>query len=242
MTSPAKVDSPIIVMLIRHAQSQWNLENRFSGWADPPLTPAGEAEAVLAGEHLRRLGFRFDIAFTSRLSRAKATLEILLRHMHHPPIPTQDDWRLNERHYGSLEGKVKTPEANNTTPGQIWRWRRSYLEKAEPLSLDDPRHPRFSRLYKDLDPALLPSVENLADTRLRVMALWKELILPQVRSKKTPIVSAHGNTLRALLMGIADMSVEEIESFEIPTGIPIQVKLDGGGRFLSWEYLVPANR
>ncbi len=239
MTTSAQVDSPILVILVRHAQSQWNLENRFSGWADPPLTPAGAEEAIAAGEHLRRLGYRFDIAFTSRLSRAKTTLEILLRQMSHPPIPIKEDWRLNERHYGALEGRIKTPEANNTTPEQVWRWRRSYLEKAEPLSLDDPRHPRLSPLYKDLDTALLPAVENLADTRLRVMALWDEEILPDAMSGQRPIVSAHGNTLRALLMGVADMSVEQIESFEIPTGIPMQVQLDERGKFQSWKYLVP---
>lgn len=228
------------VILIRHAQSQWNLENRFSGWADPPLTPAGEQEAEAAGRLLAQLGCHFDLAYSSRLQRAITTLDLILSAMHHPEIPIHQDWRLNERHYGQLQGTEKTPEAHNTTPEQIWRWRRSYLDKAEILPDDDPRHPRQSELYRDLDPSSLPGVENLAECRVRVEAFWQERVVPDLAANKNLLISAHGNSLRALLMALADMSVEEVEQFEIPTGIPIRLRLDAQGHLLEWFYLESA--
>lgn len=225
------------VILIRHAQSQWNLENRFSGWADPPLTPAGEQEAQAAGSLLKQLGYRFDLAYTSRLRRAITTLDLILTAMQHPEIPVHRDWRLNERHYGQLQGTLKTPEAHKTTPEQIWRWRRSYMDKADVLDENDPRHPRHSELYRDLDPRLLPGVENLAECRVRIEAFWQERVVPDLAANKNVLISAHGNSLRALLMALADMSVEEVEQFEIPTGIPIRLSLDGQGRLREWYYL-----
>lgn len=225
------------VILIRHAQSQWNLENRFSGWADPPLTSAGEQEAEAAGKLLKQLGCRFDLAYTSRLQRAITTLDLILSTMSHPEIPVYRDWRLNERHYGHLQGTEKTAEAHNTTPEQIWRWRRSYMDKAQALDQQDPRHPRQSELYRDLDPSLLPGVENLAECRVRVEAFWQERVVPDLAANKNLLISAHGNSLRALLMALADMSVEEVEQFEIPTGIPIRLRLDDQGQLQEWFYL-----
>lgn len=225
------------VILIRHAQSQWNLENRFSGWADPPLTRVGELEAEAAGRLLKQLGCQFDLAYTSRLQRAITTLDLILKTMAHPEIPVHRDWRLNERHYGHLQGTEKTPEAHNTTPEQIWRWRRSYLDKAEMLEENDPRHPRQSELYRDLDPTLLPGVENLAECRVRVEAFWQERVVPDLAANKNLLISAHGNSLRALLMALADMSVEEVEQFEIPTGIPIRLRLGEQGQLQEWFYL-----
>lgn len=230
-------DSPVQVVFIRHAQSQWNLENRFSGWADPPLTAAGEAEAQAAADLLLAKGFTFDVGYCSRLQRAGVTLDIILGQMQITDIPVIADWRLNERHYGALQGKIKTPEANNTTEHQIWLWRRSYLAKAAPLAQDDARHPRRDPRYNAIDPALLPSVENLQETRHRIMDVWNQNILPDALAGKKVIVSAHGNSLRALLMGIAEMSIEQVESFEIPTGIPLLVEMDSRGNYCQWYYL-----
>ncbi len=227
------------VVLIRHAQSQWNLENRFSGWADPELTEVGLLEAEAAGRLLDDRGFCFDNAYCSRLKRSLITLERIFKVMGHKPVPVEADWRLNERHYGALQGRFKTPEDHNTTPEQIWRWRRSYLDKAAPLALEDPRHPTQNPLYSDVDPARLPAVENLQETRARVTEFWRERVVPDITAGKRVFISSHGNTLRALLMELAAMSVEQVESFEIPTGIPIVVQLGSDGTFEDWAYLKP---
>lgn len=228
------------VVLIRHAQSQWNLEHRFTGWADPDLTEAGIQEAEKAGRLLDDRGFRFDVAYCSVLKRSRTTLDRMLEVMGQQSIPIKEDWRLNERHYGSLQGRLKTPEDNNTTPEQIWRWRRSYLDKAAPLLEDDLRHPIHDERYKDVDPQRLPSVENLAETRARVVECWKERIVPEITAGNRVLISSHGNTLRALLMELASMTVEKVESFEIPTGVPIVVQLKSDGSFEEWTYLKPA--
>lgn len=225
------------VVLIRHAQSQWNLENRFSGWADPPLTEAGIAEAKRAGTRLLECGWSFDVVFCSKLQRAIATMECILSVLQAKSVEKHFDWRLNERHYGQLQGRLKEPDANHTTEEQIWRWRRGYLDKAKPLDLSDARHPRFSPLYKDVPEARLPSVENLAETRQRVTEFWQEAVYPAILSHRRILVSSHGNTLRALLMELAQMDVAEVEAFEIPTGEPILLSYDDQGRFLHWHYL-----
>lgn len=226
------------VVLIRHAQSQWNVENRFSGWADPPLTDEGKSEAVRAAQLLKKHGFTFDIAYCSYLKRTRQTLDIMLNELQQQNIDIKEDWRLNERHYGSLQGKVKTAEANNTTPEQIWRWRRSYLDKAEPLAPSDPRHPANDPRYLNVDHALLPAVENLAETRARVSQFWYEEIAPTSAAGRSILISAHGNSLRALLMELAQMSVEEVESFEIPTGTPILVEPPANTSVgWQWQYL-----
>lgn len=228
------------VVLIRHAQSQWNLENRFTGWADPGLTSKGLEEAERAARLLKANGYHFTLCYCSRLIRSRQTLDAVLAVLEQQELPIIEDWRLNERHYGALQGAVKTPEANNTTPEQIYRWRRGYLDKAGPLAEDDPRHPKHDPRYSDLPPSRLPAVENLAETRVRVVECWRDTLWPAVQAGESVLVSSHGNTLRALLMELAQMSVEKVESFEIPTGVPMILELDDQGSLLRWDYLKEA--
>lgn len=228
---------PIPVVLIRHAQSQWNRENRFTGWADPPLTGAGIAEAHTAGARLRERGFVFDAACSSRLQRAVTTLDILLEELGQNEIPREQAWQLNERHYGALQGLDKGEATAQHGEEQIWRWRRGYQDRAGALTQEDPRHSCHDPLCRDIDPAHLPNVENLAETRARVMRYWDEDIVPRIRRGERLLISAHGNTLRALIMALANMSVEEVERFEIPTAMPIIYHFDRDGTPLDWQYL-----
>jgi len=227
----------IEVVLIRHAQSQWNLDNRFTGWANPPLTAAGLEEAKHAAHLLHQHGYGFDVAFSSRLLRAQQTLDIILETLGQTHIPQFQDWRLNERHYGLLQGVNKAEKAKEVGEQQVWRWRRSYEDKAEPLPRTDPSHPVNDPLYHDIDPALLPDVENLAETRERVMKFWMERVTPYIRLGERVLVSGHGNTLRALIMGLANLSKDEVESFEIPTGKPIIYTFHRDTQPLTWHYL-----
>jgi 2,3-bisphosphoglycerate-dependent phosphoglycerate mutase len=230
-------DKSIPVGLIRHAQSQWNKENRFTGWADPPLTDAGITEAMQAGDKLRIHGYRFDRAYSSRLQRASHTLAILLEQIGQADLQYQQDRRLNERHYGALQGMDKAGAVARVGEKQVWRWRRGYLDRAAALSRDDVRHPIHDMRYAEVEPLLLPNVENLAETRLRVMAFWYEHILSHIQQGERILISAHGNSLRALLMDLAGMSIAEVEAFEIPTAMPIIFNFDSSGRPLQWYYL-----
>jgi 2,3-bisphosphoglycerate-dependent phosphoglycerate mutase len=225
------------VVLIRHAQSEWNRENRFTGWADPALTEAGRVEAARAGYCLARHGFDFDVAWSSRLQRADATLDILLDRLDLQSIPRYRDWRLNERHYGRLQGLDKSQAAAQYGEHQVWRWRRGYRDQAMPMSSDDPDHPRHDPRYLDVPPEQLPGVENLADTRRRVTAFWREQVVPSMQRGERVLISAHGNTLRALIMELSDMSVAEVEAFEIPTAMPIVYYFDEQARPRYWHYL-----
>lgn len=225
------------VVLIRHAQSQWNKENRFTGWADPALTDTGMREALLAGDRLRDQGYRFDMAYSSRLQRASATLDIVLARIGQQSLLREQDWRLNERHYGVLQGMDKAEAMAQVGEQQVWRWRRGYEDRAAPLSRNDASHPIHDARYADVNPQLLPDVENLAETRLRVMAFWNEAIVPGIQQGKRILISAHGNSLRALLMELANMSIEEVEGFEIPTAMPIIYNFERGGTPLHWDYL-----
>jgi 2,3-bisphosphoglycerate-dependent phosphoglycerate mutase len=225
------------VVLIRHAQSQWNRENRFTGWADPPLTNTGIAEAHAAGRQLREAGYRFDAAYSSRLQRAVTTLDILLEELDQAAIPREQAWQLNERHYGALQGLDKAEATREHGEHQVWRWRRGYRDRAGALSREDPRHSCHDPLCRGIDPAHLPDVENLAETRARVMGYWNAEIAPRIRRGERLLVSAHGNTLRALLMDLAGMSVEEVEGFEIPTATPIVVEFKRSGKPVDWYYL-----
>lgn len=227
----------IPVVMIRHAQSQWNLENRFTGWANPPLTEAGIAEAKHAAELLRDQGFNFDVAYSSRLQRAINTLKILLEGLGLTKIPRYADWRLNERHYGMLQGANKATATAVMGEQQVWRWRRSYEEQASPLRRTDPNHPVNDPKYADIDPSVLPGVETLAQTRIRVATFWQEQIVTHIQRGKRVLISAHGNTLRALLMELANMSVAEVESFEIPTATPIVFNYEDNAMPLEWHYL-----
>jgi 2,3-bisphosphoglycerate-dependent phosphoglycerate mutase len=230
-------DTIISVVLIRHAQSQWNKENRFTGWANPPLTETGVAEAKQAGEWLRLHGYRFDAAYSSRLQRAITTLDIVLNNLGQSDLPRAQDWRLNERHYGALQGVNKAEATAQVGEHQVWRWRRGYTDRATPLLRVDPAHPANDPLYTDVPPELLPGVENLAQTRARVTAFWADQMVPHVQQGHRVLISAHGNTLRALLMELAGMSVDQVESFEIPTATPIMCRFDSDVRLIDWCYL-----
>jgi 2,3-bisphosphoglycerate-dependent phosphoglycerate mutase len=227
----------IDVVLIRHAQSQWNMENRFTGWANPPLTQAGLLEAEQAGRLLNEHGYQFDVVFSSRLIRAQQTLDVILDTLQQDDIPKYQDWRLNERHYGLLQGVNKTEKAKEVGEQQVWRWRRGFEDKAKPLPRANSNHPVNDPLYHDIEPSLLPDVENLAETRIRVIQFWQERIAPYIRLGERVLVSSHGNTLRALIMGLADLSVEQVESFEIPTGEPIIYTFNRHAESISWRYL-----
>ena len=227
----------IPVILIRHAQSQWNQEDRFTGWANPHLTDAGIIEAIDAGMQLHENGYQFDAAYSSRLQRAITTLDILLDQVGQNDLYRHQDWRLNERHYGSLQGINKTVAAAKVGDHQVWRWRRGYTDQATPLLRTNPEHPVNNPMYQDIDSSLLPGVENLAQTRARVSVFWKEQMLPRILKGERLLISAHGNTLRALLMELTDMSVEEVEGFEIPTATPILCRIDNNASLIDWHYL-----
>jgi 2,3-bisphosphoglycerate-dependent phosphoglycerate mutase len=225
------------IVMIRHAQSTWNAEGKFTGWADPPLTDLGKAEAEKAGQLLKQHGYAFDRVYTSRLQRAATTAEIVLKVMGTPNVPVEEDWRLNERHYGDLQGRSKQELRDRAGDAQVHRWRRSYKDTAPALPDNDPRHPKFDERYADLPQESLPAVESLEDTRIRAVAFWEEKIVPAIAAGERILISAHGNTLRALIMALANMSEEEVEQFEIPTGTPIVYRLGDDGAPLSWQYL-----
>jgi 2,3-bisphosphoglycerate-dependent phosphoglycerate mutase len=227
----------IEVVLIRHAQSQWNKENRFSGWADPPLTEEGIDEARKAGQLLGQAGYQFDYAYSSCLQRASHTLDILLEELDQTAIPFEQEWRLNERHYGALQGLNKEVMTRQAGLEQVNRWRRGFLDLPPPLALTDPQHPINDPLYADIPDALLPSMENLDQTRRRVTALWNQEVAPHLEQGQRLLISAHGNTLRALIMALDKMPVAEVEKFEIPTATPIIYRFDRTGMPLDWHYL-----
>jgi 2,3-bisphosphoglycerate-dependent phosphoglycerate mutase len=207
--------------LLRHAQSLWNLENRFSGWADMDLSEGGIAEAHRAGALLRERGFVFDRAFVSSLRRATRTLDIVLAELGQRVLPVTADWHLNERHYGALQGLNKAETAPRYGAAQFQRWRRGYLDRPPALALDDPRHARFDPRYAGLASELLPATESLADTERRVVPYWQETIAPCVAGGERVLVVGHGNTFRALIRHLEQLSAEAVERLEVPTGQPL---------------------
>lgn len=214
------------LVLIRHGESLWNQENRFTGWTDVPLTEKGLQEASAAGQLLKKEGFTFDLAFTSVLQRAIKTLWVVLEEMELMWIPITPSWHLNERHYGALQGLNKAETAAQYGDEQVKIWRRSYDTPPPPLSLDDKRHPRFDIRYAGLSPAEIPSGECLADTVDRVVPYWEKIIKPQITQGKKIIIAAHGNSLRALVKHLDNISNEDILELNIPTGIPLLYELD----------------
>ena len=214
------------LVLLRHGESQWNLENRFTGWTDVGLTPKGEAEARSSGKLLKAEGFEFDVIHTSVLTRAIRTMEICLETMGITDIPIQYNWRLNERHYGALQGLNKAETAEKYGEEQVHIWRRSYDTPPPKLELDDERHPRFDKRYKDLESNALPASECLKDTVKRFLPYWHEQIEPDFRSGKNVLIVAHGNSLRAMVKNLDNISDEEIVSLNIPTGVPLVYELD----------------
>jgi 2,3-bisphosphoglycerate-dependent phosphoglycerate mutase len=225
------------LILIRHGQSTWNVENRFTGWHDVDLSDLGRQEATQAGQQLQREQIEPNIAFTSVLKRAIRTLWLILDATDRMWLPVERSWRLNERHYGALQGLDKAQTVAKHGDAQVKIWRRSYDIPPPPLTLDDPRHPRFDARYKDVDAALLPAAESLKDTLSRVLPYWESRIVPELRAGKNVLIVAHGNSLRALVKMLDMMSESDIVEFNIPTGIPILYELDDqlqslGRRFL----------
>ncbi len=225
------------LVLLRHGQSIWNLENRFTGWTDVGLTEKGRQEALSAAELLLKEGYTFDVAYTSVLKRAIHTLWIVLERMELEWIPVHRSWRLNERHYGALQGLNKAEMAKKVGEEQVHLWRRSYDVPPPPLDWDDERHPRFDRRYAEVPPEALPACESLKDTLERVLPYWHSTLAPAIRSGKRVLISAHGNSLRALVKYLDDISDEDIPHLNIPTGIPLIYELDGDLRPLRHYYL-----
>ena len=215
------------LVLIRHGQSVWNQENRFTGWVDVGLSEKGLQEAKNAGQALKKAGFTFDLAFTSVLRRAITTLWNVLDGMDLLWIPVQKSWRLNERHYGALQGLDKAATSAKYGADQVKVWRRSYDVPPPPLADDDPRHPRFDARYLGVDPARLPATESLKDTLARVEPWWRERLAPALAEGRDLLVVAHGNSLRALVKMLDGMSDAAIVEFNIPTGVPIVYELGG---------------
>jgi 2,3-bisphosphoglycerate-dependent phosphoglycerate mutase len=225
------------LVLIRHGQSTWNQQDRFTGWTDVGLSELGRTEAKEAGRLLRDGRYVFDLAYTSVLTRAILTLWIVLEELDQVWIPIQNDWRLNERHYGALQGLNKTETAARFGADQVKIWRRSYDVQPPPLTPDDPRHPSKDPRYATLPERLLPLTESLKDTIARVLPCWHEVLAPSIRSGKRVLIAAHGNTLRALVKYLDDISDAEIVELNIPTGIPLLYELDDGLRPIRRRYL-----
>ena len=214
------------VVLLRHGQSQWNLENRFTGWKDIDLSELGQNEAKKAGEMLKAEGWTFDLAYTSVLKRAIRTLWLVLSEMDLMWIPVIRSWRLNERHYGALQGLNKAEMAKKYGEEQVFVWRRSYSTPPPALNLEDEHHPKNDDKYKTVDENLLPACEALKDTKERVLPYWEMEIAPQILNGKKVLIVAHGNSIRALVQHFDKMSEKEITELNIPTGIPLVYEFD----------------
>jgi 2,3-bisphosphoglycerate-dependent phosphoglycerate mutase len=225
------------LVLVRHGQSTWNLENRFTGWTDVGLTDLGREEAQEAGKLLREGGYVFDVAYTSVLRRAIQTLWIVLEEMNLEWIPEEKAWQLNERHYGALQGLNKAETAQKFGEAQVKIWRRSYDTPPPALELDDERHPRFDPRYASLTPEQLPATESLKLTLDRVLPYWHSTLAPVIKSGKRVIVAAHGNSIRAMVKYLDDISEAEITELNIPTGLPLVYELDDELRPIKSYYL-----
>ncbi len=225
------------LVLIRHGESTWNLENRFTGWTDVPLTPTGVAQARQAGRLLREAGFEFDIAYTSVLKRAIWTLWHGLDEMDRSWLPVINDWRLNERHYGALQGLNKAETAKKYGDEQVLIWRRSYDTPPPVLDATDPRSERGDLRYAKLAPAQVPLTECLKDTVARVLPCWNEVLAPAIRSGQRIVIAAHGNSIRALVKYLDGISDDDIIGVNIPNGIPLVYELDADLKPIRSQYL-----
>jgi 2,3-bisphosphoglycerate-dependent phosphoglycerate mutase len=227
----------IKLVLLRHGESTWNLENRFTGWTDVDLSPKGLEEAREAARLLREGGYTFDVAHTSLLKRAIRTLWIVLDGLDLMWVPVHRHWRLNERHYGALQGLNKAETAQKFGDAQVKVWRRSYATPPPPLEAGDERHPARDRRYAGLAPAELPLSESLADTVARFLPCWNDVIAPDLRAGRRVVIAAHGNSLRALVKLLDDVSEADILELNIPTGLPLVYELDADLRPLRHYYL-----
>ncbi|MGN6579318.1 MAG: 2,3-diphosphoglycerate-dependent phosphoglycerate mutase [Bordetella sp.] len=225
------------LVLMRHGESQWNLENRFTGWTDVDLTDLGREQARQAGLLLKKEGYAFDLAFTSVLKRAIRTLWIALDAMDAMYTPVGNTWRLNERHYGALQGLNKAETAAKFGDEQVLIWRRAYAIAPDALSSDDPRHPRFDPRYARVPADELPATECLQDTVARVLPFWNDSIAPAIRAGRKVLVAAHGNSLRALIKYLDNMSEDDIVGLNIPTGQPLVYELDDDLKPIRHYYL-----
>ena len=223
------------LVLIRHGESTWNLENRFTGWTDVDLTPVGVQQALSAGQLLKAEGWDFDVCFTSVLKRAIRTLWLALDEMDRTWLPVVKDWRLNERHYGALQGLNKADMARQFGDEQVLIWRRSYDTAPPALEAGDPRCERSDRRYPD--PSVVPLTECLKDTVARVLPAWNDAIAPAILSGKRVLISAHGNSIRALIKYLDNISEQDIVNLNIPNGIPLVYELDAQLRPLRHYYL-----
>ncbi len=225
------------LVLLRHGQSTWNLQNLFTGWVDVDLSDQGTLEAQEAGRLLRDEGIAFDLAFTSVLKRAIRTLWITLDGMDLMWLPVERSWRLNERHYGALQGLDKAQTVDKHGAEQVKVWRRSYDIPPPLLPLDDPQHPRFERRYAGVPAAELPSAESLKDTLARVLPYWNSRLAPELSAGRNLLVVAHGNSIRAMVKMLDGISDQDIVGLNIPTGVPLLYELDADLKPLASRYL-----
>jgi 2,3-bisphosphoglycerate-dependent phosphoglycerate mutase len=225
------------VVLLRHGQSQWNLENRFTGWHDVDLTEQGQAEARAAGQVLKENGFVFDKAYSSLLKRAIRTLWLALEELDQVWLPVLRDWRLNERHYGALQGLNKAETAEKHGEDQVLIWRRSYDVPPPPMGKDDEGYAGKDIRYADVPEADIPLTECLKDTVDRFLPYWHETIAPDIKAGKRVIIAAHGNSLRALVKYLDDLSEEDVLKLNIPTGMPLVYELDADLKPIKNYYL-----
>jgi 2,3-bisphosphoglycerate-dependent phosphoglycerate mutase len=233
------------LVLLRHGQSLWNVANLFTGWHDVDLSDQGREEARQAGRELKATGIRFDYCYTSLLKRAIRTLWIALDEMDRMWLPVEKSWRLNERHYGALQGLDKAQTVEKHGEAQVKIWRRSYDIPPPALDDSDERHPKHDPRYADLDPSLLPATESLKDTLARVLPLWNEEIAPRLRSGRNVLVAAHGNSLRAMVKMLDNVPESQIVELNIPTGVPLLYELDSalkptGSRYLGDQEAIKA--
>ncbi len=225
------------LVMLRHGESEWNLANKFTGWTDVDLSPQGVKEAKRAGEILREEGYTFDVAYTSVLKRAIRTLWITLDELDLMWIPVYRSWRLNERHYGALQGFNKKETAQKQGEELVHQWRRSYAVRPPALEPNDKRHPRSDPRYANLKPEEIPATECLKDTLERVLPYWHETIVPALKRDERVLIVAHGNSMRALVKYLDNVSEEEITGLNIPTGFPLVYELDDELKALDHYYL-----
>lgn len=226
------------LVLIRHGESTWNNENRFTGWTNVPLSEAGQQEAIAAGEALKERGFKFDVVYTSVLRRAIETTWTVLKQTEQHHVSVYNSWRLNERHYGALQGLNKSETAAKYGEDQVKIWRRSYDIPPPPLDQNDERWPGNDDMYKDVDRSNLPVHECLKDTVERVLPYWFEVIAPAVKSGKKVLISAHGNSLRGLVKHLDNLSENDVVELNIPTAVPLVYELDDSLKPIKHYYLL----
>lgn len=225
------------VVLIRHGESEWNKDNKFTGWYDADLSQKGIEEAQLAGDLLKENGFTFDKSYTSVLKRAICTLHIVLNRLNQLWIPTEKSWRLNERHYGALQGLNKSETAEKYGKDQVHAWRRSFITSPPELKDSDKRHPKWDIRYSSLNTTYLPCSESLKKTVHRVIPYWEKVVLPEIKRGKRIVIVAHGNSLRSLVKHIDNISDEEIIELNIPTGKPLIYEFNKDIKSIKHYYL-----